>query len=409
MENSMLVLKPKKHLGSVQCAFETVVEIYFDYLINIAYVVKKELTQDTNKEKRHFRTIKNELSKFLQEHKSFYQLKAVNIMSVEGLIVNSLKIHYEDTFEKMIRLDDLKAFCENTISYKTLETIHYEIYIPDKKIVERDCSTYKELEGRLNSRFEKYLNETINNFLIRDVYYVINTYLKFLFCIVYTISEGPMEMEREKRKFKAVKKELFEFLLDHKTYFDLSPVCVYSKSDLFLTLDINSLNNFDEFLKLEDFKAVVEIEIDTEKFLDLSYSIYPKEQISNKFKNVKETFNTSNKHILRFLHNRYLVDKNNFSTYKQLKAYLECRIESYAKKEISPVQISHMSFTLQRLSTVEEKSCGVCLDDYEVDQEVCRLPCNHFCCRSCTEKMFAISDDGSEANFQCPICRDDCT
>ena len=37
-----------------------------------------------------------------------------------------------------------------------------------------------------------------------------------------------------------------------------------------------------------------------------------------------------------------------------------------------------------------EESCGICLEDYEAGMEVCRLPCNHFCCRKCTEKMFAI-------------------
>ena len=57
----------------------------------------------------------------------------------------------------------------------------------------------------------------------------------------------------------------------------------------------------------------------------------------------------------------------------------------------------------------DEKSCGVCLKDYEEDQEICRLPCDHLCCRNCTEKMFAIPEDGTEAQFQCPICREDCT
>ena len=49
-----------------------------------------------------------------------------------------------------------------------------------------------------------------------------------------------------------------------------------------------------------------------------------------------------------------------------------------------------------------EESCGTCLEDYEVGMEVCRLPCNHLCCRSCTEKMFAIplvdSDDHSKSD-----------
>ena len=57
----------------------------------------------------------------------------------------------------------------------------------------------------------------------------------------------------------------------------------------------------------------------------------------------------------------------------------------------------------------DEKSCSVCLNDYETDQEVCRLPCNHFCCRVCTEKMFSTPNQGLKSNILCPICRDDCS
>ena len=57
----------------------------------------------------------------------------------------------------------------------------------------------------------------------------------------------------------------------------------------------------------------------------------------------------------------------------------------------------------------DEKSCCVCLEDYEKDQEICHLSCNLLCCRKCTEGMFAVPADGSKVNVQCPICRDDCT
>ena len=71
-----------------------------------------------------------------------------------------------------------------------------------------------------------------------------------------------------------------------------------------------------------------------------------------------------------------------------------------------------MSFRYQGLPEDFEDKCPVCLEDYEIDQEVCRLPCNHLCCRVCTERVFStpILDNPEEYGYivSCPICRDNC-
>ena len=103
--------------------------------------------------------------------------------------------------------------------------------------------------------------------------------------------------------------------------------------------------------------------------------------------------------------------KNKFLNYKELCFYIRTRCKSYYNCEVSPTHIAEITFRFK--GTIDnfegENSCAVCLEGYEIDQEVCRLPCDHFCCRSCTIEMFNIPNDGSRANFQCPVCRDDCS
>ena len=119
--------------------------------------------------------------------------------------------------------------------------------------------------------------------------------------------------------------------------------------------------------------------------------------------------------IQKFVDGKYFLDENNFnincSNYKDLAAYIKRRYFDYLKSKVSIENIKGMSFLFKGSieDFEEETSCPVCLIDYEIDQEVCRLPCNHFCCRVCTERMFSTSNPGLKSNVLCPICRDDCT
>ena len=113
-----------------------------------------------------------------------------------------------------------------------------------------------------------------------------------------------------------------------------------------------------------------------------------------------------------------MFDNKNFdikkSNYKDLRAYIDQRVIDYCDLKISTESINEMCFKYQgfteELKDVE--TCPLCLEDYKIDQEVCCLPCNHLCCRDCTEKMFStpILDNPEEYGYidSCPICRDNC-
>ena len=113
--------------------------------------------------------------------------------------------------------------------------------------------------------------------------------------------------------------------------------------------------------------------------------------------------------IRKFFDNNFLDKeelKTKCSNYNELQAYIKKRIDDYTQAKVSAERINEFSFNFHYLipGFEDEKSCVVCLEDYEEGQEVCRFQCNHFCCRVCTEEMFLRNE-----LFQCPICRGDCT
>ena len=254
--------------------------------------------------------------------------------------------------------------------------------------------------------------------ITHDFASVIHYYFLFLKLIsVRAVAKHTNDVKREMRKFRAVKKELFDFVVEHRRFFrfkNINLTTKVKKGPFLLTLTLKDLDNFEEFLKLDDVFNFNEKTKVIKETPSIWYRIDPvKKEIIKTLKVALKKSVIAGEDTQLFLENHYLVDQDNVncSNYKELKAYIRSRIECYHKRKVSTEHINNMTFQFQGpINNFEdEKSCGVCLEDYEEDQKICHLPCNHFCCRSCTEEMFAIPQDGSNAHFQCPICRGDCT
>ena len=260
---------------------------------------------------------------------------------------------------------------------------------------------------------EEKLNIDVIRYAFIDV---IHSYIWFLREICGRIvNRRTDDINREARKFNAVRKELSEFLFKHRKFYQLKTINVKLESDNLFSLDVTWLEYGPKILKLEDIVKLVE-ELDKDGETGLTYDTYIVEvEIIKTLKHKLGKSVITNEDISKFLENYFLVGKKQlgtkFSNYKQLEAYIDSRVYSYRDRKVSTGHIENISFKFQGSikDFEDEKSCSVCLEDYEEDQEVCRLPCNHFCCRKCTEGMFAVPEDGSKAYFQCPICRDDCT
>ena len=253
---------------------------------------------------------------------------------------------------------------------------------------------------------------------------VVHYYIGFLVATTLPeeVEEAYIEDNRKRRfrKFLAIRKELFIFLTAHKQFFDLKNIAlVLNDGKVIFKNDISILNCGEEFLKFNDILKLRDAMglFDTNKktFTHICDITENKKEIFEtvKFKLGKSYISTED--VQQFIENNFLIDKNNLNTkcssYKDFSAYLRHRMNDYLDLKVSVEHINEMSFTFRGPieGFEDETSCPVCLEDYEMDQEVCRLPCNHFCCRVCTETIFSTPNEGLQSNVLCPICRDDCT
>ena len=252
-----------------------------------------------------------------------------------------------------------------------------------------------------------------------SILFVINHYIYFILIISDSFTEeeeSEAEKKNEMRKFLAVKKELRDFLNAHKRFFTLKDIFVEAEDGS--RLYERDVNNDDEnFLSEDDALEMYEFFKDGDAFVSSGID-YNDVDILETLKSKTGKSAITNKDVQQFVENNYLFDNINFdvkkSNYTDLIAYIKQRTVDYCYSKVSTENINGMSFSYQRLVGVfkDVDTCPVCLEDYETDQEVCRLPCNHFCCRVCTERMFStpIMDNPEEYgyNVSCPICRINC-
>ena len=251
---------------------------------------------------------------------------------------------------------------------------------------------------------------------------VFGDYIQFLMkiageikhCLKFNLENA----EISKRKFIAIKREFFEYLVAHRNVFTLSSFQL-SLNDWanFHEIKLNSMDSFDNFLKLEDITKHDDLfEINGHwRITEETFCSNVSDNVIERVKNVQQVSKLTKKDLLLFLENNFLVDRDTFKTkftnYKDLSDSILKRSHDYCRGVVSVERIDEMSFEYQEEieDFEEEKSCCVCLEDYEVGQQVTKLPCNHFLCRKCAEEIFKVPLNGTRARFQCPTCRDDCT
>ena len=173
---------------------------------------------------------------------------------------------------------------------------------------------------------------------IRNAFiHVVHSYILFLWHISQTIVEKRTnDVEREKREFSAVKKELFNFLIRHKTFFTFKKIQLLSNNASVLQSYCKLCNSdvFEQFMKIDNVYEL-QLKIKTNKDVSsIKYKfVHEEEKIIERIKIVLNKSVISDEDIELFLENHYLVDKkdlkNNCSNYKQLKAYIYGKVESY--------------------------------------------------------------------------------
>ena len=276
----------------------------------------------------------------------------------------------------------------------------------------------------LSSKFQSTDDEKelLTNQLLDKKFFVFRCYVQFLINIAIRIQRSIKynleNAEREKRKFVAIKRELFEYLIAHKSVFTINKY--YFKSSKYdwsyiYKINLSRLDSFNNFLKLEDVLNHDGVFINNAQGKSNYLGFNDSNNVIKRIKNDQLVLQLTKKDVQRFLENNFLVDRDTFKTkftnYKDLSDSIKKRSHDYCRGVVSIERIDEMSFEYQGVieDFEEEKSCCVCMEDYEVGQQVTKLPCNHFLCRSCAEEIFKVPLNGTRACFQCPTCRDDCT
>ena len=266
--------------------------------------------------------------------------------------------------------------------------------------------------------FEKIGMSTLQNDLdvnvISDTFVdVVHSYLKFLqqiFCLILKDAEN---VEINKRKFNEVKEELYTFLVKHKKFFNVKNCEVILEDELITdTILFDYSQTSDDFFTLDDFLKHNKNKIlncITKKRLQYKYTIDSEvDRIIERVKLLLEKQNICNEDIKKLLESRYLLYMfefdSNCTNYYELSDYINKRNLNYCKEIVCIERIEEFSFEFNgSIEGFEDQiCCGICMNEYEINQQICKLPCNHFACRKCIEVWF-------EKRFQCPFCRNDCT
>jgi len=249
---------------------------------------------------------------------------------------------------------------------------------------------------------------------------VVVTYIHFLQVIGVETLRDKKNIEVNKRKFCAVRKELHEFLIKHEKFFRFKNASIYlNDGSLVSSVDVDVFEACEDFININDFlqsaKKIVElVESKTVFYKKFCWDLDHKEI----FKRIRLKLNKDvirDEDVKSFLENNFLVDyigiKTKCSNYIDLRNYTHERIDNYCNSQVSLKRIDELCFNFnESLKSLEsELSCDICFDDFINDQEVCQLPCNHSLCKDCAVKWFEIPKNGSDAFYQCPFCRDDCT
>ena len=250
---------------------------------------------------------------------------------------------------------------------------------------------------------------------------VVQHYVYFLQSICEKIDGNTTNAETNRRKFDTTKRELFDYLVKHKKYFQVFSFHYEFKSGdrIYCPINFNYSGTFEQFLRLDNFikhYKAHEKRFKLQNKINITVTVkYYVSEICRRIENAFGKTYITNEDLKKFFETRYLVHnkvlKTKFTNYKDLASYIKTRNDNYLVSKVSPERIDQMSLVFKGSfkDLNVEKTCPVCKDDYEKGQKICRFSCNHYCCRKCTEGMFAIPQNGSDTNYRCPLCREDCT
>ena len=244
-----------------------------------------------------------------------------------------------------------------------------------------------------------------------------------------------------KRKFEEVRQELYEFVKMHKENIIFGWYAVYipKQNDFTAKFDMQNLDTPETFIGFEKFVEFFQQKILVYRDTTVEYEkplIIKTVAINALLERVFEKLiaeitleDVNNLEDVTFLDDQ--VWKGSKTSYRLLSRKLERRTIDFRKNRISTERMEELSFTFDDAAgriLVDNTQCSVCLEDYENDQIVCRMPCGHLFHRYCLDGWLkpqrcwggpnsededyagaeAEENDRESKKFHCPNCRQYC-
>ena len=207
------------------------------------------------------------------------------------------------------------------------------------------------------------------------------------------------DMEVYKRKFNEVRLELYQFLNVHKRIASLkSSKCLYENA-FSLIFDFGCFESVETFLDYDKFvsyrKVVNEIREKHSSHECFLGWVYYKSEISEFLEhsiNVPSDCSETFKNI-QFLDAQKW--KNTKCSYIELERKITRRRNDLINSVVSNEQVEELSFIFDNTYKylVPNIDCSVCQENFEIDQELSRMPCGHLFHKGCIKQNFKTTED----------------
>ena len=241
---------------------------------------------------------------------------------------------------------------------------------------------------------------------------VAHQYLNYIFDIHALYDESTTDYKPVyKQKFDEVRTELKQFLERNEQVACLKSLKFKHRKTNCVKVDFGTLTTNESFLEFDKFaeyyRQVKGAGGVHSFFSDLDWIFYSdkvpeflKGIYGNLWKESSIGFYSPDR--VRFL--KYPSWKNTRCSYAQLEDKIKRRRKDLTSKTISKERIEELSFALGSINTSVDAGstkCTICMEGFEVNQEVSRMPCGDFFHKDCIAKWFKLP----EIPFCCSECR----
>ena len=199
---------------------------------------------------------------------------------------------------------------------------------------------------------------------------------------------------RKIAKFWEIQQDMFEFLKVHKHLFKIEKISIKASGNKLFNVDISDYSTAKELLDYNFFLLLHrkkigqweagEMIVITTKFCESDIVAF----IESLFKKPMSELNAESVSSLEDLwHVTDVKWKNTICSVEDLSKKLTRRFEDFQNDMISNKRTEELSFTLDGATThlVTDSQCSVCIEEFEKNQALCRMPCGHCFHKQCIE------------------------